>query len=286
MITFFTNPRPFSGQFDRIQRNAISSWKATCPGCQIILFEDEDGTTSKAAQDLGVEFIAERKTSEFGTPMLNDSFLKVKAAAKFDIIVQISADIILTDTFLPAVKKVYEKMQGKPFFIGGRRTNLDFEEVIDFSKKDWQTTLMEKVKKNGSLFRPSAMDYWVLTKNLPFEFPAFAIGRIGTDSWLVYKLRSQRIPVIDATNVITIIHQNHPYPRKREESFSIEEQRNIALAGGLLNLMTLREANFLLTKEGLQKPPFPRNIFTDLALFYPWRLLVLAKRTINKLKKR
>lgn len=282
MITFFTNPRPFSGQFARIQRNAILSWKATCPGCQIILFEDEDGTASKAAQDLGVKFVSNRKTSEFGTPLLNDSFSKVKDAAKFDIIVQISADIILTDTFLPAVKKAREKMQGKPFFMGGRRTNLDFEEAIDFNKTDWQETLMEKVRQKGSLFRPSAMDYWVLTKNLPFEFPAFAIGRIGTDSWLVYKLRSQKIPVIDATQVITIVHQNHPYPRKREQSFAVEEQRNIALAGGLLNLMTLREADWILTKDGLAKPPFPRRLFANVALFYPWRLLVLLKRKSDK----
>lgn len=286
MITFFSNPRPFQGQFDRIQRNAIQSWKETCPECQIILFEDEEGTTKKVAGELGVQFIKDRRVSEFGTPFLNDSFDKVKKTAKFDVIVQISADIILTDNFLPSVTKVLKIMEGKPFFISGRRWDFNVAEKIDFSKKDWQSTLMELVKKEGKLHSLSAMDYWILPRNMPFEFPAFVIGRVGTDSWLLYKLRSMNIPVIDATDAIDVIHQNHPYPRKIEKSFIVEEKINIVLAGGLLNMLNLREADWLLVKEGLVKPKFPRRIFSELALFYPWRIIFFIKRKIDRLFKK
>ncbi len=285
MITFFSNPRPFKDPFDQIQRNAIQSWKRVCPDCQIILFEDEEGTTFKAAEEIGVQFVKDRQTSQFGTPMLNSSFKKAKEMYNSEVIVQISTDIILTDNFVPSVQRLLKIMKGKPFFMSGRRWDLDISEKIDFTQENWQKKIMGLAKKQGKLHGLSAMDYWVLSRNIPFEFPPFVIGRIGTDSWLVYKLRSMNIPVVDATEVIDIIHQSHPYPRKVEDSFIIEEKRNIRLAGGLTNLLTLREADWLLTKQGLIRPKFPRRIFSELALFYPWRILFLLKRKINRLLK-
>lgn len=284
MLTFFSNPRAFKGPFDRIQRNAVQSWKKMCPECQIILFDDEEHTTAHIARELGVEFISDRKISEFGTPMLDDSFQKVQSIARFNVIVQISTDIIITgNDFLASVKKVLALMAGKPFFIAGRRWDLDFEEAIDFSQKDWQVGLIKLAKEKGKLHGFSGMDYWVLPRNLPFTFPPFVIGRPGTDSWLVYKARSIHIPVIDATSSIMIIHQNHPYPRKREDSFIVEKEKNLRLAGGFINLLTLREADWLLTSKGLIKPLFPQRIFSELALFYPWRALVAVKRNIDRL---
>jgi len=41
VLTIFAIPKPFSGEFDRIQRNAISSWKSLPGAPQIILFGDE-----------------------------------------------------------------------------------------------------------------------------------------------------------------------------------------------------------------------------------------------------
>jgi hypothetical protein len=286
MLTLFSTPRPFKGPFDRIQRNAIKSWKAVCPNCQIILFEDEEGTTSKVAEELQVLCIKDRQSSEFGTPLLSSLFTKAKEFAENKIIVQISTDMILTDKFLPAVERIVKMMDGKPFLMAGRRWDLDFNDEIDFTKKDWQVKLMEQVGKNGKLHGHSAMDYWVMPCNLPIEFPPFVIGRPGTDSWLVYKLRSMKIPVIDSTNVIDIIHQNHNYPQKSNPFFAVEKANNMELAGGFMNMLTLREANWLFTEKGLIKPKFPERIFSELALFYPWRLLLLIKRKIDILLKR
>jgi len=47
MITIFSNPRSFTGPFKILQYNAIRSWKYLHPDVQIILFEDEEGTTKK-----------------------------------------------------------------------------------------------------------------------------------------------------------------------------------------------------------------------------------------------
>jgi hypothetical protein len=284
MITIFSTPRPFKGPFEAIQKNAIKSWLKVCPDCEIILFEDEEKTTSVVAEELGVKCITGVECDEFGTPLLNDVFRKVKDTTKSGIVVQINTDIILTDSFLRGIMQVLDIMKDEPFFMSGRRWDLDVNGEINFNESDWQDESMQLARDKGELHPLSGMDYWVLPLSPPFKIPPFVIGRPGMDSWLVYKSRSLKIPVIDATEVINIIHQNHNYPQKKKPFFEIERKINIKLAGGFINMMTLREANFLLTKNGLEKPKFPRSIFAGLALVYPWRVFLFIKREISYLK--
>ena len=44
MLTLFTVPQPFRGEFSVIQRNAIRSWAKLDPACELILLGDEEGT--------------------------------------------------------------------------------------------------------------------------------------------------------------------------------------------------------------------------------------------------
>ena len=115
MITIFTNPRPFKKQFDRIQRNAISSWLHLNPRCQILLCEDEEGTTKNVAEELGVGYISNVKTTEFGTPLIDDVFKKAQELAAYDTLAQINTDIILMDDFPAAVKSVQSLMNNTAF---------------------------------------------------------------------------------------------------------------------------------------------------------------------------
>jgi hypothetical protein len=277
MVTIFTNPRPFKGPFEIIQRNAIKSWLKLKPECQIVLFEDEEKTVSKIAGEFGVQCVTQVKRDEFGTPLLSDVFDRVRKITKGGIIAQVNADIILTNSFVKAVEQVSEITGGKPFFMTGRRWDLDIKEPIDF-RGDWEKNLRYLIKKEGKLHGFSGMDYWVLLSDCPFDIPPFVVGRPGMDSWLVYKFRSLKFPVIDATAVVDIIHQNHNYPKKNNPFFEVEKKRNLDLAGGFSNMGTLRDADRVLTPEGLQKPNFTRRIFSGLTLFYPWRFLLLLKR--------
>lgn len=281
MITIFSNPRPFVGPFERIQKNAILSWLALTPKCEIILFEDEEKTTSKVAKEFGLVCIEDAKCDEFGTPLLDDVFAKVKKIAKNEIIVQVNTDIILLDDFIKAVSRIKNLMGQKPFFMSGRRWNLDFEERIDFRQIDWRDKIKNMIKEKGVLHRASAMDYWMFLRDFPLNPPPFIIGRPGMDSWLIYRARQLKIPVIDATEVVQIIHQNHNYPQKKKDFFAIEKQRNIDLAGGLSAGCTLLDANFILTETGLHRPEFLRTILSSLTLFWPWRKILAVKRKIQ-----
>src|SRR4051812_49821153 len=72
-LTLFSLPKPFSGIFDTIQRNAIESWLALEPRPEIILFGSEPGT-AEVAQQYGLRHEAAVARNELGTPLVNDLF--------------------------------------------------------------------------------------------------------------------------------------------------------------------------------------------------------------------
>ena len=127
----------------------------------------------------------------------------------------------------------------------------------------------------------SGMDYFIFPRNFSVNLPDFAVGISGWDSWLVYQTKRLKIPFIDATLLITAIHQNHLPRHQKKLSYEQEKKENFKLAGGQINMMSLREADWILTKDGIKRPGFPRIIFCKLSLFYPWRMIFLFKRKID-----
>jgi hypothetical protein len=277
MVTIFTNPRPFSGPFDMIQRNAIESWLNLKGKCQIILFNDENDTTRKIAKEYNIQCVTDVACNEYGTPLVNDVFEKAIAFSEYDIIAQVNADIILFDDFIEAITKI-QKSVDDAFFMIGRRWDLDVDFRIDYSVGNWRETILGNVEIMGKLHGIAGIDYWVFPKQLRFELPAFVVGRPGIDSWLIDKARRMHVPVIDTTEKVTIVHQNHNYPAKKRDHYEIERKLNRKLAGGLSRMMTLLDANWMLTDKGIIRPPLARMIISKLSLFYPWRKLLAFKR--------
>ncbi|MDO8663883.1 MAG: glycosyltransferase family A protein [Candidatus Wildermuthbacteria bacterium] len=281
MLTIFTIPKPFRGKINIIQRNAILSWLKLFPKCEVILFGDDEGV-SETAKEFGILHIPGIEKTELGTPLLSSAVNLAQKSAKNEILLYLNADIILMSDLIPAIQKV----KNSNFLISGQRMDVDINEEIDFNNSDWENKLREKIRETGKLHGPTGMDYFVFPRNLSniIQMPALAVGRAGWDNWLIYKVRSLKIPMIDATETITVAHQNHDYSHskygnlKKGKVMGPEAQRNFKLAGGFSNMCTLRDADWVLTSNGLRRPLYPRRIFAQLALFYPWRLLLALKR--------
>lgn len=255
MITIFSNPRPFKGIFDSLQRNSIKSWLQLYPPCEIILFNDEENTTIKIAEEFGIKCITDVKTNEFHTPLLNNTFAQVQQIAKNEIIAYVNTDIILNNDFLFAINAIQER----PFYMIGQRWNLNVAGSIDFASGDWQKDLKSQILKNGKIHSVTGMDYWVFNKTTQYNMPEFAVGRPGADSWLVYKNRIMHIPVIDATSMVTIIHQNHPHKSSIDQQYVLETEKNRKLCK---YFFTIADANWKLTKDGLKKVKItPYNLY-------------------------
>jgi len=263
MLTIFTNPRAFNNQFGTIQRNAIKSWLLLRPKCEIILFGEDEGV-AETAKEFGVRHIPEIEKNEFGTPLLDSVFNLAQKLANNHFMVYISADIILLSDFIRAVKTIKESSLSS-FLMVGQRIDLDIEEELQFNDINWEAKLRKLAINKGKLHSPEGADYFVFPKGFYHNVPPFAIGRTVHDNWLIYKARALGAPVIDATRAITAIHQNHDYSHHSQGVRGVrsgpEKRRNLKLAGGRNHRLTIVDADWLLTENGLKKKAFLTIIF-------------------------
>jgi hypothetical protein len=287
MLTIFTIPKAFRDHTGIIQTNAINSWLRLRPQPEVILFGNDEGTASIASQ-LGIRHVPDVQCNEYGTPLLNSIFKTAQDIASNPLTCYINADIILLRDFIPAIRQIHMPL----FLLVGQRWDLDLTEYIDFASPVWEKELRARLAKKGKLHPPTGIDYFVFPRNMYAEIPAFAIGRTTWDNWLIYQARFLRIPVIDVTEVVVAIHQNHGYARLPQSVEGPwkgpERNRNLELAGGLAHAFTLLDANMVLTPQGVRrpKPMIPRLLryIDTLPVFHPrLRFVVECVRPLIRL---
>jgi len=263
MFTIFALPKPFRGLNEIIQTNAIQSWKKLNIPCEIILFGDEEGT-AEFAEACGIRHVPEIARNEYGTPLVHALFKAAQEMAQYGVICYINSDIILTGDFFKAIKLANEL----PSLIIGRRWDLDITDYLNIDEDpDWEKQLHHHLNEEGTLHGLTGIDYFIFPKGTYRDIPPFAIGRTAWDNWLIYKARSSGLPVIDATHVVTIVHQNHDFnhintapagsPQLRRKG--IEGEYNRKLLGGVRYGFGLLDATHFLTPTGL-KSTIPRDI--------------------------
>jgi hypothetical protein len=251
VITFFTTAKPFIGVTKIAQINALGSWKRIHPEAEVILFGKSEGA-DQVAKDLGLVYIPDIQTNEYGTPLISAMFKEVQENGRFDLQAYLNADIILLDDFLPSVKRVALDQ----FLLAGQRWDLNFDEPLDFDT-DWIGYVRWVIRQRGILHPPAGSDYFVYPRGLWHEIPPFAVGRVGWDNWVFYHCLVNRVAVIDASQVITVVHQNHEaYTHSKREGGlgrwrGPETDRNTELAG-VGHKITLFYANMVLTPRSLR----------------------------------
>lgn len=281
MISIFSIPKPFQGLNNIIQRNALKSWLQLTPLPEVILFGDDDGV-ERVADEFAIRHIPNVEKNEYGTPILSDVFKKAQKICRYDFVSYVNADIIFFQDFIRTISMV--KMSD--FLLCGRRFDLDIKEEINFNEENILKKMSNWAKTEGTLHGYSGIDYFLFPRGLVY-LPPFAVGRTGWDNWLIYNIRLRRIPVIDATDAITVIHQNHDYSHSKfgtnKRVAGPEMYYNVKIAGGLSRMLTLREADWMLTQNGLQRPGLLRKFYSSVSLWQPWRNLLVFKRTIQHL---
>lgn len=279
MLTIFTTCKSFADtHIALIQRNAIQSWKAIRPRCEVILLGKDKGVAS-IARDLEVNHIPDVALSSEGLPLIPSLFSHARKVAKFDTLCYVNADVILMDSFIKAVERVRTQLPVKTFLAVGRRRDVDIEKPLSFSG-NWQASLAQLAATQGTLHGYSGIDYFVFPKALFTHIPPLVVGRGGWDNWMVAHARFNGIPVVDMTGDALVVHQGHDLPNTREEAARFKDQgqrNNVTHAGGFANILTIRDADWILKGGKLEKKPLAR-----LSLFYPWRLLIALKRWVRQ----
>jgi len=260
VLTLFALPKAFRGTIGVIQSNAIRSWLILGSECEVILLGDDEGT-AQICSELGIRHIPNVERNEYGTPLVSSIFEIGQHAAMHQIVCYLNADIILLDDFLPAIRQV----QRHRFLLTGQRWDLEIKEPVNFDRPDWAARLRTSAIQHGQLHPPSGFDYFVFPVGLFQNVPPLAIGRGGWDNWLLYRARAMKAPVIDATQMITAIHQNHDYSHHPQGTVGVwqgpERDRNVKLMGGTDNGFSLEYATLLLTPKGLHMASTPLHLY-------------------------
>ncbi len=252
MITFFSTPKPFRGHIGIIQRNAIHSWMLTHPDAEVILFGNEEGA-AEAAREFGARHEPDINRNSHGTPLLSSLFGRADALARHNRLCFLNADILLTDDFAAADAKL-ARLHDRSLLVG-RRCDVDITEPLDFLNPDWCSQARALARARGK-HRPSQwIDYFVFPRGLLHgQMPPFAVGRPGYDNWLLWKVRSMGVPVVDASDVVLAIHQNHDHshhPGGRKGLWQdVEAQQNYALMDG--HFASIDNSTHRLTARGLR----------------------------------
>ena len=274
MITLFSIPRAFNGHIETIQRNAVTSWTLLEPRPEIILFGGDEGTKETAAE-FRLRHVPQVACNDYGTPLLSDLFGKAQELATYDILGYVNADIILMSDFMDAIRRVSRPK--RRFLVVGQRWEIEINNPLDF-RSGWEEGLRSLVAGKGKLQSQAAMDYFIFPRGMWGEIPPFAIGRTIWDNWLCYRARALSVPVIDATESVMIVHQNHDYahlPRGKIDAWEgPEAQRNSQLAGGWAHVFTLQDASHKLPPNGrprliLEQSYVKRHLET-IPMLYPY----------------
>jgi hypothetical protein len=255
MITFFTTPKPFRGQLAVTQRNALNSWKLLHPDAEVIVFGDEDGAAA-ACRELSLRHEPEIQRNDRGTPYLNALFDRAQHLAKHDLLCFLNCDILLMEDFRNAVSAA--ALAYPRFLMVGRRWDVRIEAPLDFSLADWGQRVRALALETNRQRPPQWIDYFAFSRGLFHgQILPFAVGRPGYDNWLIWKTRSLKVPVIDASEVMVAAHQNHDYSHHLdgEKGFwgGPETKANEKLLGPWWRFNTIEDATHRLTPRGLRR---------------------------------
>jgi len=284
MLTIFTIPKPFKGLSKIHQRNAIKSWLALTPAPEITLVGSDEGV-GETSLEFNLKHIDKVEKSELGTPLLSSAFEKAKKLASNKTLMYLNADIIIVEGLSDTLMTVSEMDN---YIIVGRRYDITLTNEINFNDTNSKELLRDLVSK-GKLHGYSGIDYLIFPRDIPIEMPPFVVGRPGWDNWFLWKAKMNKIPIIDATEILIVLHQNHDYSHSKYGLKTMvtgpESETNLKLIGGRGNMLTIREADFLINKKDkkIVSPPLIfRGILSILSRYTFWQQLMSFKRNIQK----
>jgi hypothetical protein len=245
MLTLFSTCKPFEGYTGIIQKNAVRSWSNLRPKPEIILIGDDAGTSEMVFEVGGLFVPHVARALPLKLPFVNAIFVWGEAYASHNVLGYINSDIILPSHFMQVVQEVDSNWD--QFLIIGQRTDKFIRSEIDFSDPDWEQSL---VQVEGKLHSPAGVDYFIYRRGVYTlkEIPDFIMARTSFDNWLVKYVLDKEIPVLDATDIMEVVHQIHSTPDRESESYIRAFRHNRGYIGPG-EVRTIEDATYKLRME-------------------------------------
>jgi len=255
MLSLFAVPRAFTSAAHVVQDNALASWTKLPSDCELILFGDDPGVAEAAARH-GMTHVPQIRRTPQGTPILTDVFERAAEMARYPLLCFVNADIILLGDFLRTLHHV--AVARHDFLLVSSRFNCRIDAPLEL-REGWDTALRARVRTEGRMYPAGGSDVFVFPRGLFSSIPPFAVGRGYWDNWLMYAAVRCGARLIDATAMLTAVHQDHNYDHIADVAAnsdiasvldSREARHNLMLAGGERCLYTAYDATEILTSDG------------------------------------
>jgi len=255
LVTILTAPKPFvDAHISTIQRNALRSWLALGSDVDIVVLGDDTGIAENTKQ-LGIRHIPGVRCNDKGTPLISSMLELARIETKSAFLAIVNADIILFDDLLKAIRLAAAEMER--FLLVGQRW--DMEVTRELKDANAFIELRKQIPEKAKLHPPAGSDYFIFPRTCYESIPDFAIGRAGWDNWFIFKSRFERWKVIDGTQQVTIVHQDHDYshlPGGQPHYRLPETKKNVALGGGDHTIFALFDAQYQLEDGRISRKPW------------------------------
>jgi len=255
MITIITTPKPLNVAVNRAAfQNAIRSWVRIKPRPEILVFLGDDDR--RIIEEEGGKWVGGIRSSVQGRPYFDHFIEEAEVLASNDILMYSTDHLILMSGLVPAVKLVSEMFPGN-FVIIGKRWGLDVREPINFSDHNWESLLWDRVMRTNSLGGNAAKDYLIFRRPFGLSIPNFIMGYPWYDTWFVWAALQAGYPVIDASDVATVVHQSHKFVEgdveARENTPGGQHNRRIGKSLNLDGMGAISQATHILTRNGIEE---------------------------------
>jgi GT2 family glycosyltransferase len=241
-------PKPFEGHTALIQCNAIRSWARLPIEKDIYLIAET--SAQQIGEEVGATVIPDCPVDEYHTPLFGPA-IELAARSGAEFICYLNADIVALPELAGAIEAARARF-GR-FLMVAKRWNYDCEREFDFAD-GWEGELRADVHANGALFAPQAIDMFGFTPDVYDRIPPFAIGRSYWDNWMVDAARRAGAEVLDVTDRVMLVHQNHAYTgfeNLKEIRGSVQGRRNFFLAGDSHRMIaTIDDATHRMAADG------------------------------------
>jgi len=240
-LVVFTTMKPCEGKLVHAQYNSVMSWRRLPlrPPPIVVIFGGQDDV-ARIANRTGALHVPRGDCIDphSGTALLGKMIQHVTLNyPNADMYGFLNADIILPRFSADAFRLVSTLFT--QFFLVGHRFSVGVEGDLPFHDSQWDVMYVQKAFRSGTAAkdRPDAEDYFFWSRGfLKGEaVPDFHIGRPAYDNWFVHHAIHTDQPVIDGTDLLLPLHQNHDYSHLKTNNSvrywgSVEQQRNYDLA--------------------------------------------------------
>lgn len=186
---------------------------------------------------------------------MSDLFLKAQQLASAPVCCYANADIIFPQALATAIETANNNFAN--YMIIGQRWDLSIDEPLELvTPEDW-LHLSNRATTEGVLRGPYWVDYFVFPTGTFSALPDLILGRPGWDNWLVWHTRHRGIPVLDATDFLTVIHHDHHRshgPRRTTVAPGTDSAWNRDLIGTEAHMFTVGHATHRFNRAGELAP--------------------------------